>query len=374
MLARMYVKMNVRDFVESRSMVFLSGFLVSLFLSGFSFYVYRYSGIYGLVGLVGLFAINFLSVVTMYRDKATYLLGVGIGVVGGYVGSGVIEFLFRFLVDVGVNIARFVVFGVAPRDYNALALLIGLVGVSIYALMFAIYSVLSSIFLSFLLKFYRYPDLVFVFGIVLMYPFYIVFVYSFVFSLLLLVLVAVVAAFFFAKIVTAFLAVVSFVEILLFVFTGSWILPRVFANASTAIGSTIFDLYAMPYEPEELSSEMKNNLYMFLLYSVLSSVVSLAAKYYSYASIFMIGMVVAAVGLWSTYVVVQVSVSRKLSDRMLLRILRYGLMSLSMLIIGVGVGYNHFVQVAGLAIDDFIRYYSPAVWRLIYDIFMWALG
>jgi hypothetical protein len=362
---------------ENRSVVFVSGFLSSLVVAAFSFYAYRFVGVYGFIPIIGLLLVDSLAVSSMYVSKSVYFLGIGIGVVAGYFGSGVVKSFFDMLVLVSVYISRAIVFAVSPKDYTAVALLIGLIGVTLYALVYAIYSILSSLFIAAFCSFYKYPDLLFVVGFVVMYPFYAVFVYTMVYSFMIVALTAVVAAFWFARFTTMMLGSLAVFELLLFVFGGSWLLPRLFTSAAGSLGSTILDLYGVGYAPSDLDNTMKNQLYMFMLYSVVAAVSSLVAVYYRYyVAMYMVGMVIAGIGVWSSFVVTPLALMKgdKLTWLVVRKALSSGLFALAMVIIAVMIGYTHAVEIARVCVNDFMVYYTPTAWRLIYDIFSFVLG
>ena len=361
---------------ENLSLVFLSGFLAALAMSAFSFYSYRYIGVYSFIGLIGLVLVDVVSVYIMYSNKFVYLLGVGLGIIAGYFGSSVVKWMFDFLTWVGINVSRVIVFAVSPKDYAATALLIGLIGATLYALVYAMHSITTSIFVSGVLSLYRYPDILLFLGIVVMYPFYVIYIYTFVYSFLIIVLTAVVAAFWFAKLATAMMAVVAVVELMLFVFTGSWLLPRLFTNAASVLGSSILDFYGVYYEPAELDRTMRNQMYMFLVYALIAAFSGLVAAYYRYyTALYMITMVVAALGTWGTFVVTPLSLSKTgLSWRVVRRVIQMGLFAIAMVVTALMIGYTHSVDVVSTCINDFTKYYTSAVWKLIHDIFYWLFA
>jgi hypothetical protein len=361
---------------ENRSVVFVSGFLSSLVVSAFSFYAYQFVGVYGFIPIIGLLLVNSLAVSSMYVSKSVYFLGF-IGIIAGYFGSGVVKSFFDMLMYAGIYISRAIVFAVSPKDYTSVALLIGLIGVTLYALVYAIYSILSSLFIAAFCSLYKYPDLLLVVGIVVMYPFYVMFVYTMVYSFMIVALTAVVAAFWFSAFTTMMLGSLAVFELLLFVFGGSWLLPRLFTSAASSLGSTILDLYGVGYAPSDLDNTMKNQLYMFMLYSVVAAVSSLVAVYYRYyVAMYMVGMVIAGIGVWSSFVVTPLVLMKgdKLTWLVVRKALSSGLFALAMIIIAVMIGYTHAVEIARVCVNDFMVYYTPTAWRLIYDIFSFVLG
>jgi hypothetical protein len=363
--------------VEKREVVFLAGFLPTLVASAFTFYAYGFAGPAALIGVVGWVAACVLSSLTVYDSRGAYLVGVGLGLAGGYFGYPIISKLFGLLAQAGLLAARFVAFATTPRDYAALALMVGLVGAVQYALMFALYSIVVSLFVSSLGVLYRYPDLLLLLGMVAMYPFYVVYVYMFAWFFLVIVLVGAVASFWLASFATAALGALAFVEILLAVAGVGWFLPRVFSEAMGYAGGALLDLYGLPYEPAELDATMRNNMFMFILYSIMASVSGIVSGLYmQYAAMYMVAMFVAALGTWGTFVVVPLSFARRgrVSWRIVRRVITSGLAAVAMICVALLVGYTHASLAVSEAGRDFVVWLGPAVRQFIGDVIKWIMG
>ena len=362
---------------ERREVVFLAGFLSTLVASAFTFYAYKFAGAAALVGVVGWVAACVLSSLAMYDNKGAYLVGVGLGLAGGYFGYPFVGKLFDLLAWAGLVAARSVAFATTPRDYTALALMVGLVGAVQYALMFAMYSIVASLFVSGVGALYRYPDLLLLLGMVAMYPFYVIYVYMFAFEFLVIVLVGAVASFWLASFATAALGAFAFVEILLFVAGVGWFLPRVFSEAMGYVGGALLDLYGLPYEPAELDATMRNNMFMFILYSIMAGVSGIiSGLYMQYAAMYMVAMFVAALGTWGTFVVVPLSLARRgrISWRIVRRVITSGLAAVAMICVALLVGYTHATLAVSEAGRDFVVWLGPAVRQFIGDVIKWIMG
>jgi hypothetical protein len=355
---------------EDVGLVFLSGFVVSLFLSAFSFYVLMYSLLGGLLGFVGLFIINVVSAMSLRKE---YLLGVGLGVVAGFFGWRFVKMLFDALMYAGIYVGMSIGRAVTPQDYKALALLVALVFVVYYALAFGIHSICTSLYVYGILSLYSYPDLVLGMGLAVFYPFYVSIVYLTVWSFLVLFFAGAVAMFWIYKVGTTLWGIAVFAEIGL-LFAGTMVLPRLLSGAVSSIASSIFDLMGLEYVPEELDVASRRAIYLFMLYSVLAGLGGFATAYYGYAAVFMVGMAVAGLGVWSTFVNVPLYLSGgRLSWRIVRRVINSGVFAIALICVGIMVGYGHCVYILRTAVSDFIQFYSGELYEFMYEVFSWLL-
>jgi hypothetical protein len=364
---------------ESRSMVFISGFIASLVVSGVGFYAATYASVAALLVIVGFVVVEMLTVLPMYQNRAVYVAGAGLGLVGGFLTRDVIKLVFDGLAYAGVLIGRAVAFTTSPKPYDAAALMMFLVVTTQYALMMAVNTVLMALFISMLFSWWLYPDLVFTLSVFAMYPFYTMWLYMFTWGLLYLLLSGAVYMFWLSSFATAFLGAIGFIEFLLALAGIGFIGTRFVAEAFSSVVSTISGMFGVYAEAGELDRFSRSTMLYFILYSFgagLSGVIAHGYPYY--ASMFMAAYTVFALGIWSTFgvmpIATQIVPTGKLAWLPISRAIRSGSLAITFVCVALIIGYGHGSASIVAAAVDFINFYGPSIREFIGDVVRWILA
>jgi hypothetical protein len=363
--------------VESKALVFLSGFTASLFVGGAGFYAANYAPLAALLVVVGFIVVETLTVAPMYQNRAVYAAGAGLGLIGGFFTRDVIKWLFDGLAYAGSLIGRAVAFTTSPKPYDAAALMMFLVVNVQYALIMLVNTVVMSLFISAVVSWWRYPDLLFGVGLVALYPFYAMWIYMFTWGVLYLAFSGSVYMFWLSEITTFYLGVFGFVEFLL-AFAGiGFVASRFFTDLIGYVASGIGSMVGVYAESAEIDAFSKSSLFYFIIYSFGAGLSGLVARLYPYyASLFMVAYIVVALGVWSTFVVLPIATRphARLTWRTLSRIIRNGSTALTLATVAFMVGYSHASTVIGYAAADFLNYYGPSIRAFIGDVIRWILA
>jgi len=363
--------------VEDKARVFLSGFIASLVIGGAGFYAAVGAPWAALLVVVGFIVVEAVAVLPMYRNKAVYAMGVGLGLLGGFLTRDVVKWLFDGLAYAGVVMGRAVAF-ISPKPYDAAALMMFLVVNTQYALMLAVSTILMSLFISMLLAWWMYPDIVFALSVIALYPFYTMWMYMFTWGLLYLLLSGSVYVFWLSQLATFYLGVLGFVEVALLFLTGATVIPRLFVEAVSSAASTISSAFGLYVSAADLDAFSRSALMYFIVYGFGAGVSGLVAQYYQYyASVFMAAYMVFALGIWSTFgvapIATQILPAGKLSWMPMSRAIRSGSLALALVCVALLIGFSHSSAVA-VAGWDFIGYYGAEIRRFIGDVIKWILA
>jgi hypothetical protein len=361
---------------ENRGLVFLAGFFAAWVVSGSSFYAANSFGFAGLIGVAGFVAVEMLSALSLYRNRDVYAVGAGLGLLGGFLTSAVVRWLFDGLALAGSLIGRAVAFVSSPRGYDAAALMMFLVVNVQYALVLMVSTAVMSLFISAAASWWRYPDLLLGVGLVAFYPFYSMWLYMFTWGLLYLLLCGSVYMFWLSRVTTFYLGVFGFVEFLLALAGVGFVASRFFTDLIGYVASGIGSMAGVYAESAEIDAFSKSSLFYFTVYSLGAGFSGLVARLYPYyASMFMVAYTVVALGVWSTFVVLPVATRphARLTWRTLSRIVRNGSTALAFATVAFMVGYSHAPAVIGAAARDFLSYYGPEIRRFIGDVIRWIL-
>jgi len=362
---------------ENKGLVFLAGFFAAWVVSGSSFYAARDFGFAALIGVAGFIVVEMLTALSLYRNRAVYAVGVGLGLLGGFLTSDVVKWFFDGLAFVGSLIGRAVALTTSPSGYDAAALMMFLVVNVQYALIMLINTVVMSLFISAITSWWRYPDLLFGVGLVAFYPFLTTWLYMFTWGLLYLLFSGSVYMFWLSGITTFYLGVFGFVEFLL-AFAGiGFVASRFFTDLIGYVASGIASQVGVYAESVEIDAFSKSSLFYFIIYSFGAGFSGLVARLYPYyASMFMVAYIVVALGVWSTFVVLPIATRphARLTWRTLSRIIRNGSTALTLATIAFMVGYSHASAVIGYAASDFLNYYGPSIRAFIGDVIKWILA
>jgi len=365
---------------ENKAMVFLSGFLASLIVGGAGFYAATYAPVAALLVVVGFVIVEMLAVLPMYQSRAgaVYAAGVGLGLLGGFLTRDVIKWLFDGLAYAGILIGRSIAFTTSPKPYDAAALMMFIVVSTQYALMMAVNTVLMSLFISMLLAWWLYPDLVYALSVIALYPFYTMWLYMFTWGLLYLLFSGSVYMFWLSSFSTAFLGAIGFIEFVLALLGIGFVGTRFVAEAFSSVASGIGSMFGMYIEAGELDRFSRSTMFYFILYSFgagLSGVI--AHEYPYYASVFMAAYMVFALGVWSTFgvtpIATQIVPTGKLSWMPMSRAIRSGSLALAFTCVALIIGYGHGSQAIVSAAMDFLNYYGPSIREFIGDVIRWIL-
>jgi len=362
---------------ENNGLVFLGNFFAAWVVSGSSFYAARSFGFAALIGVVGFVVVEMLTALSLYRNRAAALIGVGVGLLGGFLTSDVVKWFFDGLAFVGSLIGRAVAFTVSPSGYDAAALMMFLVVNVQYALVMMVNVVVMSLFISAIVSWWRYPDLLFVVGLVAFYPFYTMWLYLFTWGFLYLLFCGSVYMFWLSKISTYLIGVFGFVEFLL-AFAGiGFVASRFFTDLIGYVASGIGSMVGVYAESADIDAFSRSSLFYFIIYSFGAGFSGLVARLYPYyASIFMVAYIVVALGVWSTFVVLPIATRphARLTWRTLSRIIRNGSTAITFAAIAFMVGYSHASAVIGYAASDFLNYYGSSIREFIGDVVKWILA
>jgi len=364
---------------ENKGLVFLAGFFAAWVVSGSGFYVARFGFAFaGLIAVAGFIVVEMLAALSLYRNGAVYAVGVGVGLLGGFLTSDVVKWIFDGLAYyVGSLIGRAIAFTTSPKPYDAAALMMFLVVNVQYALVMLVNAVVMSLFISAVVSWWRYPDLLFGVGLVAFYPFYSLWLYMFTWGFLYLLFCGSVYMFWLSKIATFYLGVFGFVEFLL-AFAGiGFVASRFFTELIGSVASGITSMVGVYAESAEIDAFSKSSLLYFVVYSFGAGFSGLVARLYPYyASIFMVSYIVVALGVWSTFVVLPIATRphARLTWRTLLRVIRNGSTALTFATIAFMVGFSHASTVIGYAAMDFLNYYGPEIRRFVGDVIKWILA
>jgi hypothetical protein len=362
---------------ESKGLVFLAGFFAAWVVSGSSFYVANSFGFAAIIGVVGFVVVEMSAALSLYRNRAVYAVGVGLGLLGGFLTSDVVKWLFDGLAFAGYLIGRAVAFATSPKPYDAAALMMFLVVNVQYALIMLVNTVVMSLLISAVVSWWRYPDLVLVVGLAAFYPFYSVWLYMFTWGLLYLLFSGSVYMFWLSEITTFYLGVFGFVEFLL-AFAGiGFVASRFFTELIGSVASGIGSMVGVYAESAEIDVFGRSSLFYFIVYGFGAGFSGMVARLYPYyASVFMVAYIVVALGVWSTLVVLPIAARphARLTWRTLSRIIRNGSTALTLATVAFMVGYSHASAVIGYAASDFLNYYGPEIRRFIGDVIRWILA
>jgi hypothetical protein len=363
---------------ENKAMVFLSGFLASLVVSGAGFYAATYAPVAALIVIVGFIVVEMLTVLPMYQNKAVYAAGVGLGLLGGFLTRDVIKLVFDGLAYAGMLMGRAVAFTTSPKPYEAAALMMFLVVTTQYALIMAVNTILTSLFISMLLAWWLYPDLVYALSVAALYPFYSMWLYMFTWGLLYLMFSGAVYMFWLTQFTTAFLGVVGFIEFVLALLGIGFIGTRLVAEAFSSVASVIADAFGLYIEAGELDRFSRSTVLFFIIYSFGAGISGIVAHWYPYyASMFMAAYIVFALGIWSTFgvapIATQIVPTGKLSWMPVSRAIRSGSIALTLTCVALIIGYGHGPSSIVSAAMDFLNYYGPEARRFIGDVIRWIL-
>jgi hypothetical protein len=363
--------------VESGAVAFLSGFIASLAVSGAGFYAAAYAPWAALLVVVGFIVVEALAVAPMYQNRAVYVAGVGLGLLGGFLTRDVIKWLFDGLAYAGIAMGRAVAFATSPRPYDAAALMLFLVASAQYALVLAVSAALMSLFISAAAFWWRYPDLLLGVGLAAFYPFYSMWLYMFAWGLLYLLFSGSVYMFWLSRAATFYLGVFGFVELLLAFAGVGFVASRFFTDLIGSVASGIASMVGVYAEPAEVDAFSRSSLFYFVVYSFGAGFSGLVARLYPYyASVFMVSYIVVALGVWSTFVVLPIATRphARLTWRTLSRVIRNGSTALAFATVAFMVGYSQASAVIGCAAVDFVNYYGPEIRRFIGDVVRWILA
>jgi hypothetical protein len=365
--------------VENKAMVFVSGFIASLIVSGAGFYAAGYAAWAALLVVVGFIVVEALAVAPMYQNKAVYVAGAGLGLLGGFFTRDVVKWLFDGLAYAGILMGRALALATSPKPYDAAALMMFLAANTQYALMLAVNTVLMSLFISMLLAWWMYPDLVYALSVVALYPFYTMWIYMFTWGLLYLTLSGSVYVFWLSQLATFYLGVLGFIEVALFLFTGTTVIPRLFVEAVSGVTSTISSYFGLYASAADLDVFSRSAVMYFILYGFGAGVSGVVAQYYPYyASVFMAAYMVFALGIWSTFgvapIATQILPTGKLSWMPVSRAIRSGSLALAFTCVALIVGFCHASLSVEAAAVDFLNYYGSEIRRFIGDVIRWILA
>jgi hypothetical protein len=361
---------------ESEAVVFLSGFFVASLVSGAGFYASNYAPWASLLVVVGFIVVEAVAVAQMYRSRAVYFIGLGLGLIGGFLARDVIKWLFDGLAYAGIAVGRAVAFATSPKPYDAAALMMFLVVNVHYALVMLVNTVVMSLFISAAASWWRYPDLLFGVGLVVFYPFYSAWIYMFTWGLLYLLFSGSVYMFWLSEVTTFYLGVFGFAEFLL-AFAGGFAASRFFTELISSAASVIASMAGVYAESAEIDAFSRSSLLYFIIYSFGAGFSGLVARLYPYyASVFMVAYIVVALGVWSTFVVLPIATRphARLTWRTLSRVIRNGSTALTFATVAFMVGYSHAPAVIGHTALDFISYYGAEIRRFIGDVVRWILA
>jgi hypothetical protein len=364
---------------ENKAMVFVSGFIASLIVSGAGFYAAGYAAWAALLVVVGFIVVEALAVAPMYQNKAVYAAGAGLGLLGGFFTRDVVKWLFDGLACAGILMGRAVALATSPKPYDAAALMMFLAANTQYALMLAVNTVLMSLFISMLLAWWMYPDLVYALSVAVLYPFYTMWIYMFTWGLLYLTLSGSVYVFWLSQLATFYLGVLGFIEVALFLFTGTAVIPRLFVEAVSGVTSTISSYFGLYASAADLDVFSRSAVMYFILYGFGAGVSGVVAQYYPYyASVFMAAYMVFALGIWSAFgvapIATQILPTGKLSWMPMSRAIRSGSLALAFTCVALIVGFCHASLSVGAAAVDFLNYYGSEIRRFIGDVVRWILA
>jgi len=365
--------------VESKAMVFLSGFITSLVVGGAGFYAGAAAPWAALLVVVGFIVVEVIAVLPMYQNKAVYAVGVGLGLLGGFLTRDVIKWLFDGLAYAGVVMGRSVAFTTSPKSYDAAALMMFLAVNTQYALMLAVNTILMSLFISMLLAWWMYPDLVYALSVIALYPFYTMWIYMFTWGLLYLLLSGSVYVFWLSQLATFYLGLLGFIEVALFLFTGATVIPRLFVEAVSGVASAISSAFGLYVSAADLDAFSRSALMYFIVYGFGAGVSGIVAQYYPYyASVFMAAYMVFALGIWSTFgvtpIATQILPAGKLSWMPMSRAIRSGSLALALTCVALLIGFSHSSTAIAAAGWDFLGYYGAEIRRFIGDVIKWILA
>jgi len=362
---------------ENKAMVFLSAFLASLIFSAVGFYAAYAAPWSALAIIMSFIVVEAVAVLPMYQNKAVYGLGMGIGLLSGFLVKDIVKLMFDGLMYAGVLIGRAAAFTTSPSSYDAAALMMFLVVTTQYAIVMAVNTILMSLFITAAIEWWYYPDLLFVVGIATMYPFYGMWLYMFTWGLLYLVFSGAVYMFWLSNFSTAFLGAVGFIEFMLALLGLSMIGTKLVSQVYASIADAIASMAGMYVEAGEMEAFSRSSMFYFIIYSFGAGIVGLIARLYPYyASIFMVAYTIVALGVWSTFVVTPV-VTRphaKLTWRTLRRIITNGATAIAMTVVAFMIGYGHASQIIGYAAMDFLNYYGESIREFIGDVIRWILA
>jgi len=362
---------------ENKGLVFLAGFFAAWVVSGSSFYAANSFGFAAIIGVVGFVVVEMLTALSLYRNRAVYAVGVGLGLLGGFLTGDVIKLLFDGLAYAGIAMGRAVAFATSPKPYDAAALMLFLVVNVQYALIMLVSTVVMALFISAIASWWRYPDLLFGVGLAAFYPFYSMWLYMFTWGLLYLLFSGSVYMFWLSEIATFYLGAFGFVEFLLAFAGVGFVASRFFTNLIGYVASGIGSMVGVYAESAEIDAFSKSSLFYFIFYSFGAGFSGLVARLYPYyASMFMVVYIVVALGVWSTFVVLPIAARphARLTWRTLSRIIRNGSTALTLATIAFMVGYSHASTVIGYAASDFLNYYGPSIRQFIGDVIRWILA
>ena len=367
---------SAADHAENKAAVFISGFIASLVVSGAGFYAAGHAPWAALLVVVGFIVVEMLVAAPMYKSKAVYAAGAGLGLLGGFLARDVVKWFFDGLAFVGSLIGRAVAFATSPKPYDAAALMMFLVVNVQYALVMLVNTVVMSLFISAVASWWRYPDLLFGVGLAVFYPFYSMWLYMFTWGLLYLLFSGSVYMFWLSRVTTFYLGVFGFVEFLLAFAGVGFVASRFFTDLIGYVASGIGSMVGVYAEPAEIDAFSRSSLFLFIIYSFGAGFSGLAARLYPYyASVFMVAYTVVALGVWSALVVLPIATRphARLTWRTLSRVIRNGSTALALATIAFMVGYSHASAVIGYAAVDFLNYYGSEIRRFIGDVIRWIL-
>ena len=364
---------------ENKAMVFLSGFLASLVVGAAGFYAAYSAPWSALLVIIGFIVVEAIAVVPMYQNKAIYAMGIGLGLFSGLLVKDVVKWVFDGLAYAGVAIGRAVALTTSPSSYDAAALMMFLVVTTQYALIMAVNTILMSLFISMLLAWWMYPDLVFILSVIAMYPFYSMWLYMFTWGLLYLMFSGSVYMFWLSNFATAFLGTIGFIEFVLALLGIGMIGTRFVSEAFSSVAGVIANMFGLYVEAGDLDRFSRSSMFYFIIYSFgagLSGII--AHEYPYYAAMFMAAYMVFALGIWSTFgvtpIATQIVPTGKLSWMPMSRAIRSGSLAITFACVALIIGYGHGSTAIVSAAMDFLNYYGPSIREFIEDVIRWLLA